>query len=1049
MPATSDSVKVAVRVRPFNQREKNAGSQCIISMRDKTTVIKNPETGDTKSFAYDHSYWSHDGCTENPSGIYEPESGSSYADQKCLFSDLGQGVLDNAWQGYNAALFAYGQTGSGKSYSMIGYGANKGIVPITCEELFKAIEANTDKKKQLRVFFSMLEIYNEQVRDLLVKEKAPHGGLKVRQNPKTGFYVEGLKQVPVRSYREIEKLMENGTINRTTASTNMNATSSRSHMVITIRFEQVMVNETGQSNTRSSDINLVDLAGSERADSTGATGDRLKEGSAINQSLSTLGNVISALADQAMGKKKVLVPYRDSVLTKLLQSALGGNSRTIMIAALSPADINYDETLSTLRYADRAKKIQNNATVNESPTDRLIRELKEENARLMAVLKKQGGGDTSGIDLNDNDIQQMLEDNQRKMVDMQMSWEQRLEQARQNWERSHVTDAREEDAEWKHLPYITNVNEDPQLSGVIKHILKKGCTVIGRQGPGDNAIQLRGLGIQPKHVEIETDGTAAFLTPNSPAAVVCVNGIRVRERSRIQHQDRLKIGSGSLFLYIGYPRERKDDVTTYDYDYLMTELAEHDGVSVDIATPRSDHPVHDVANRILFQEFVNLMPKIAEANAVSEELKRFTKFEPLVRSESSHDPKGTAPGKEVMVKVTNNKTKKVWIWSASKFYNRKDLMDELYHKSLDGESTILTRDKDPFWDPVEDVFLGSCHIMLQSISYCAEVDEHFTVHNYHGKEEAVVHVQLLPCNEKGKIIEDDIILEPIDLLGKSLNFMCQIPQCMSVRWINEDASRGVECRFTMPFQKSARTKSVYHKSFVEFDFKQQYTYKAITQKILDYLQTNSLVLELWGKQVNEDQQLHVSAINNGVDHKETQTLKPSDSTNDVLDQLKSRENELETLRGDYEQVRKDNFRLKQSLMKTEDRLKRIDMKTKTPPQQKKASRERMMSAVKASATHAPLNGVESDSQTGTLDLEFAMALRDFFRDVREVQNGMKDMKDYASTTKQNVGANGLKSSFEEHERKIVKIDDTLNKCLNSLKKSAASALRKSRPGTEK
>ncbi|XP_052222139.1 kinesin-like protein KIF28P isoform X2 [Dreissena polymorpha] len=978
MPSTSDSVKVAVRVRPFNQREKNAGSQCIISMQDKTTNIKNPETGDIKSFSYDHSYWSHDGFKETPSGVSEPD-GSNYADQKRLFSDLGQGVLDNAWQGYNAALFAYGQTGSGKSYSMIGYGANKGIVPITCEELFKAIDTSSDNKKQLRVFFSMLEIYNEQVRDLIVKEKPPHGGLKIRQNPKSGFYVEGLKQVPVRSYKEIEKLMESGTINRTTAATNMNATSSRSHMVITIRFEQVLVNDAGQSNTRSSDINLVDLAGSERADSTGATGDRLKEGSAINQSLSTLGNVISALADQAMGKTKVLVPYRDSVLTKLLQSALGGNSRTIMIAALSPADINYDETLSTLRYADRAKKIQNKATVNESPTDRLIRELKEENARLMALLKKQGSGDTSGDALSDNDIQRMLEDNQRKMTDMSMSWEQRLEQAKREWERSiQQSEAREEDAAFNHFPYISNVNEDPQLSGVIKHVFTTGCTTIGRAGPGEGAIQLRGLGIQPKHCEIRTDGKKTFITPSSKTAAVFVNGLKIHEKTTLAHQDRLKIGSGSLFLYIGHPCERKDtDVSSFDFDFFMTELAEHDGVSVDIATPRgTDHGVaHDMANRMLFQEFVNLMPKIAEANAISDELKRFTKFEPIVRSESCHDPKGTAPGKEVIVRVLNTKTKKVWIWSTNKFYNRKDLMDELYLKTLDGEHVVLTRDKDPFWDPVEDIFLGSCHIMLQSVSYCAEIDEHFTVHNYHGKEEAVVHVMLLPCNEKGVVIEDDVILEPRDLVGKSINVLCKIPQCMSVRWISDDNSRGVECRFTMPYHKPAKTRDVWHKSYVEFEFKQQYSFRPVTQQILDYLQTNSLVLELWGKQVSEDQQLHQqlhqpNGILNGDSH--------MDATSDVIGQLKHRESELETLRTDYEQVRKDNFRLKQSLMKCEEKVKLLETRTAL---QRKNSRERAPS-VKVSPTHGPPPaGAESEGPHGGLDLEFAKALRDFFRDV--------------------------------------------------------------------
>lgn len=291
-------------------------------------------------------------------------------------------------------MFAYGQTGSGKSYSMIGYGANKGIVPIACGELFKAIEA-ADKSngKQMQVTFSMLEIYNEQIRDLLANssQKSKSGALKVRQDANQRFYVPNLRQLPCSNYETIERLMEEGTINRTTASTNMNATSSRSHMVITIKFKQVFNNDLGESTTKTSEINLVDLAGSERAKATGATGDRLKEGSAINVSLLTLGSVIEALAE---GNPKTVVPYRESVLTKLLKSALGGNSKTVMIAALSPADINYEETLSTLRYADRAKKIQNKAVINLSPTEKLIQDLKAENARLLKLLasgKKLGG----------------------------------------------------------------------------------------------------------------------------------------------------------------------------------------------------------------------------------------------------------------------------------------------------------------------------------------------------------------------------------------------------------------------------------------------------------------------------------------------------------------------------------------------------------------------------------------------------------------------------------------------------------------------------------
>ncbi|CAC5381742.1 Kinesin-like protein CIN8,Kinesin-like protein KIF18A,Kinesin-like protein Klp98A,Kinesin-like protein KIF19,Kinesin-like protein KIN-12D,Kinesin-II 95 kDa subunit,Kinesin-like protein KIN-7I,Kinesin-like protein klp-20,Kinesin-related protein 11,Chromosome-associated kinesin KIF4B,Kinesin-like protein K39,Kinesin-like protein KIP3,Kinesin-like protein KIN-14L,Kinesin-like protein unc-104,Kinesin-like protein KIF13B,Kinesin-like protein KIN-7E, chloroplastic,Kinesin-like protein KIF18B,Kinesin-like protein len=295
-----------------------------------------------------------------------------------VFNDLGKGIIDNAWKGYNCSLFAYGQTGSGKSYSVVGYGKNQGIVPLFCDDLFDGIEkkrATAGENEEYQVSLSMLEIYNEQVRDLLnPKTMGVKGGLKVRQDPKKGFYVEQMTSKQVNSYEEIDSKINEGTRNRTVASTNMNATSSRAHTIIGINFTQKCPNDVGESMTRTAVVNLVDLAGSERADSTGATGDRLKEGSAINKSLSTLGNVIKALADLSTGNKKVVVPYRDSTLTKLLQNALGGNSKTIMIAALSPADINYEETLSTLRFADRAKAIKTITTVNESPTDKLIRE---------------------------------------------------------------------------------------------------------------------------------------------------------------------------------------------------------------------------------------------------------------------------------------------------------------------------------------------------------------------------------------------------------------------------------------------------------------------------------------------------------------------------------------------------------------------------------------------------------------------------------------------------------------------------------------------------
>uniref|UniRef100_H2YU71 Kinesin motor domain-containing protein n=1 Tax=Ciona savignyi TaxID=51511 RepID=H2YU71_CIOSA len=435
------SVKVAVRVRPFNTREKERKGKCIIQMNGKTTVISNPKQPkeNPKSFNFDHSYWSH------------KVTDDQFASQKQVYNDLGVEMLQHAFDGYNVCIFAYGQTGAGKSYTMMGKHDSTdqgGIIPQMCQEMFARISESTENNNlndsegsvTFSVEVSYMEIYCEQVRDLLNPKN--NKNLRVREHPLLGPYVEDLSKLAVQSFSDINNLMDEGNKARTVAATNMNATSSRSHGVFNIVFTQKRHDvSTNLETEKVSKISLVDLAGSERAESTGATGKRLKEGANINKSLTTLGKVISALADQvrylpwvvsdlinvtvclllnwtllsaraqsaprhlnyttdnfvsrslqAKSKKKRgdYIPYRDSVLTWLLKENLGGNSKTAMIAAISPADINYDESLSTLRYADRAKQIRCNAVVNEDPNARLIRELKEEVERLRQVLRAEG-----------------------------------------------------------------------------------------------------------------------------------------------------------------------------------------------------------------------------------------------------------------------------------------------------------------------------------------------------------------------------------------------------------------------------------------------------------------------------------------------------------------------------------------------------------------------------------------------------------------------------------------------------------------------------------
>lgn len=252
----------------------------------------------------------------------------------------------------------------------------RGIIPNCFAHIFGFIDEKASDMKFL-VRCSYLEIYNEEIHDLLVEGKNVHKKLELKEDPSKGVFVKDLTCCITKSIPEIEKAMNYGTANRKTASTNMNQDSSRSHSLFTIYIETAE-EQNGEQRIKAGKLNLVDLAGSERSSKTGATGQTLKEGIKINLSLTALGNVISSLVDG----KSAHIPYRDSKLTRLLQDSLGGNTKTVMIAAVSPADYNYEETLSTLRYAARAKAIKNKPRVNEDPKDALLKEYEAEIRKL-------------------------------------------------------------------------------------------------------------------------------------------------------------------------------------------------------------------------------------------------------------------------------------------------------------------------------------------------------------------------------------------------------------------------------------------------------------------------------------------------------------------------------------------------------------------------------------------------------------------------------------------------------------------------------------------
>ncbi|KAF2400491.1 kinesin family protein [Trichodelitschia bisporula] len=625
MATGGGNIKVVVRVRPFNSREIERGAKCIVQMKGKQTVLQPPAVGDSRSknskailegaktFAFDKSYWSFNRTDQH------------FAGQDDLFNDLGRPLLDNAFQGYNNCIFAYGQTGSGKSYSMMGYGQEFGVIPRICKDMFERIEeVQRDKNLSCTVEVSYLEIYNERVRDLL--NPTTKGNLRVREHPSTGPYVEDLAKLVVRSFAEIENLMDEGNKARTVAATNMNETSSRSHAVFTLTLSQKRHDvETKMDTEKVAKISLVDLAGSERATSTGATGARLKEGAEINRSLSTLGRVIAALADlssgKVVGKKKnaSMVPYRDSVLTWLLKDSLGGNSLTAMIAAISPADINFEETLSTLRYADSAKRIKNHAVVNEDPNARMVRELKEELAQLRAKLG--GGGSAIGMPMEEQyssdtpleqqmvsisqpdgtikkvskaEIVEQLNQSEKLYQEINQTWEEKLQKTELiHKEREAALEELGISIEKgfvglstpKKMPHLVNLSDDPLLAECLVYNLKPGTTTVGHIETSSTAeIRLNGSKILMDHCSFENVDGIVTVVPREGAGVM-VNGERIEKPKRLRSGYRIILGDFHIFRF-NHPQEaraeRAEQSSLLRHSVAASQLS-------GIASPRPGH----------------------------------------------------------------------------------------------------------------------------------------------------------------------------------------------------------------------------------------------------------------------------------------------------------------------------------------------------------------------------------------------------------------------------------------------------------------------------
>ncbi|NWY67667.1 KI13B protein, partial [Erithacus rubecula] len=504
--------------------ELDLHTKCVVDV-DANKVILHPvntnlSKGDAsrthpKVFAYDHCFWSMDESVKE-----------KYAGQDVVFKCLGENILQNAFEGYNACIFAYGQTGSGKSYTMMGTADQPGLIPRLCSGLFERAQKEENEEQSFKVEVSYMEIYNEKVRDLL-DPKGSRQSLKVREHSVYGPYVDGLSKLAVANYKDIESLMSEGNKSRTVAATNMNEESSRSHAVFKIILTHTLYDvQSGTSGEKVGKLSLVDLAGSERATKTGAAGDRLKEGSNINKSLTTLGLVISALADQAAGKNKnKFVPYRDSVLTWLLKVSKFGFG--FGHVAFIPPSV----------WLQREKK-------KTTKHNKLFL------FHLLSFLQA----------MKSPELKERLEESEKLIQEMTVTWEEKLRKTEE------IAQERQKQLESLGISlqssgikvgdnkcFLVNLNADPALNELLVYYLKEH-TLIGSDNSQD--IQLCGMGILPEHciIDITPEGQV-MLTPQKNTRTF-VNGSAVVCPIQLHHGDRILWGNNHFFR-LNLPKKKK------------------------------------------------------------------------------------------------------------------------------------------------------------------------------------------------------------------------------------------------------------------------------------------------------------------------------------------------------------------------------------------------------------------------------------------------------------------------------------------------------------
>ncbi|KAF4656484.1 hypothetical protein FOL47_008896 [Perkinsus chesapeaki] len=725
-----DRIKVAVRVRPFNNREKGLGktkSAIEITAKKITLVSDKP-----RSFDFDYCYNS-----------MVNEEHADYATQQQVYTDIGAEILKQGLVGYNGCLFAYGQTGSGKTYTMMGQDGYDGVIPRMIERLFESMKH--DITGETKVWVSYLEIYNERIQDLLSAgdDKSGVGGgdpLQIFEHPKYGVVVPGVSECPVQDFDEVQRLMDYGIKRRAVGATNMNAHSSRSHAVFTLRIERTarddgtVKEEDDERVSLNSRLNLVDLSGSERTSKTGADGDRLKEGTAINQSLTNLGICIRELSEKAgrASPEGYHVPFRNSKLTFLLKDSLSGNSRTFMIAAISPSPSEAEETLSTLRFASSVKTIKTSAKQNFG-TQNMIQELQAEIKNLRREIDEhrqmEMEREEHQVDPGVHEqLQEELKMREKVMMSMKGKYEAQLAEAREmaierekllnNYGLADVKGVGDTTSDG--CPYLHNVSPDPLLSGRLIYRIPLN-TVVSIGSSSDNTIVLKGLGMTRHLATLETqDGIEVELRLCGPASKcrVIVNRKLVDKSIKLRSGDRIVFGR-AFTMSLVVPRSPTVPISNDSVDDGIWEELEASKAYNEL-TPRLNELEEMVRDGRVMRKVKSVLeelcPAVDEANDISDDLKpvhRYLFEIDIVYSgecDDIDDIDDVNPRDFFVVRVLTKRSSddkifhNKYMWFMDHFMEHLQEMRDVYHKysgmdyteraqSIQGQHTL------PYWDP--------------------------------------------------------------------------------------------------------------------------------------------------------------------------------------------------------------------------------------------------------------------------------------------------------------------------------------------------------------